>query len=204
MLVRAIECASRSQCVDRIVVSTDDEEIAGLAAASGAEVPFLRPAELATDTAATVPVVLHALNALMLDGSPITTAGCLYPAPPLLRPEDLRLGYEAIANGDAAFSMAVSRFCTPIERALTVTAEGRIQMRWPEFRGTRTQEFEPAYHDAGQFYWGRAESWISESEIFGPDTCPIFLPRARAVDIDTLEDWDFALKLYEIESRSRW
>jgi N-acylneuraminate cytidylyltransferase len=62
----------------------------------------------------------------------------------------------------------------------------------PEHFTTRSQDLEDAWHDAGQFYWGRAKAWTSGRPIFGPDSIPVRLPRHRVQDIDTLEDWQRA------------
>jgi N-acylneuraminate cytidylyltransferase len=187
MLAWPIAAAEASGLFDRIVVSTDDPEIAETARAAGAETPFLRPADLADDHGGVAPVVRHAIEALGLTSGFV----CLiYPTAPTLRPEHLREGYEALAARlDKAYALSVASFPAPIQRALRVGPDGALDALHPEHRLTRSQDLEPAYHDAGQFCWGRTEAWIEGEVIFSPASLPVVLPRWLVQDIDTPEDW---------------
>jgi N-acylneuraminate cytidylyltransferase len=185
----SIEAAQNAGCFDHIVVSTDDEEIAALARTLGAEVPFLRPAELASDHAGTVPVIAHAVQRLQAAGWPVTQACCLYATAPFVTPDDLRRGWDLLMTEDVDFAFTVTRFEAPIQRALKLTGQGRVGMFQPDHFNTRSQDLEPAWHDAGQFYWGQAGAWTLQAPLFGSRSVAVEMPRFRVQDIDTPEDW---------------
>jgi pseudaminic acid cytidylyltransferase len=198
MIGHAIAAAQAAGVFERIVVSTDDEEIADVARACGAEVPFRRPAKLADDHAGTLPVMAHAIAALgWPDDGPVC---CLYPGVPLLDPADLRRALERLQAGGCDFVFPVLAFESPVQRALRRDPQGRVQPLYPEHAQTRTQDLEPAFHDAGQFYWGRAAAWQrGDSPHAGGAT--LVLPAWRAVDIDTPDDWLRAEALYAALAR---
>jgi N-acylneuraminate cytidylyltransferase len=187
MLAWPIAAAKASGLFDRLVVSTDDPEIAEVARACGAETPFLRPADLADDHGGVAPVVRHAIREL---GPGMDFVCLIYPTAPTLRPEDLREGFEALAAWpDKAYALSVASFPAPVQRGLRITAEGALEALHPEHRLTRSQDLEPAFHDAGQFCWGRTEAWLSGAPIFSDASLPVVLPRWLVQDIDTPEDW---------------
>lgn len=194
----SIEVARDSGLFGRIVVSTDDPEIAEIASAAGAEVPFVRPADLATDQAATVPVIAQALAALAV--APDTPVCCLYATAPFLRADDLAEGLRLLQAG-ASYAMAVTRFDYPIQRALRRGADGAVAMMDPALMQVRSQDLEPAWHDAGQFYWARAATWAAEVPVFGPGAHGVALPSHRVVDIDTEDDWTRAEALFTVLDR---
>ena len=192
MIAWSIEAAIRSACFDRILVSTDDEEIAETARAAGAEVPFQRPASLSDDHTGTIPVIAHATEWQQAQGQPPTEVCCIYATAPFVRPEDIRAGLQALQERDARYAFSVTSYPSPIQRALRLTPSGRVAMFQPELFNTRSQDLEPAFHDAAQFYWGRAEAWLQGLPIFSADAMPVLLPRHRVQDIDTPEDWERA------------
>ena len=167
----------------RVVVSTDDGGIAEVARSEGAEVPFLRPAELADDMTGTVPVIAHAVRELGAEG-PVC---CLYATAPFVRAEDLAAGRAAL--GGATYAFPVTTFPFPIQRALFLGEDGAVAMREPEHETTRSQDLREAWHDAGQFYWGRAEAWAAGLPLYSSGARGVPVPRARVQDIDTEEDW---------------
>ena len=196
IIAHSIAAALDSGCFDRVIVSTDDAEIAEVARAHGAELPFIRPPELADDHAGTVPVVQHALRWLEEAGSPATLACCLYATAPFVRPEDLRQGLALLEAGGGDFVFPVTDFGFPIQRALRLGPHDEVAMFDPAAYGLRSQDLEPAFHDAGQFYWGRAAAWLAGRPVFGPGATALRLPRHRVQDIDTPEDWLRAEWLY--------
>ena len=198
LLARTIEILEHVALFDRIVVSTDDDEVAEVAGQAGAEVPFRRPAELADDHTPTVPVVAHALQELAKDTPLATVACCVYPAAVLLDPESLFRTRELLDAPETSYVVPVAALPTPIERALRVDADGRCHMARPDHRTSRTQDLEPAYHDVGQFYWGRTRTWLDQSPIYGDQTRAFVIPSWRAQDIDTEEDWLFAEQRFRI------
>lgn len=197
MIAWSIEAALASGCFDRVIVSTDDDEIATVASEWGAEVPFRRPAELSDDHTGTIPVIAHAIGWLREQGETPTAACCLYATAPFVQPKDLRSGYQSLQGGEEVdYAFSVTSYAFPIQRALRLTPQGRVAMFQPEHFHTRSQDLEEAWHDAGQFYWGRAEAWIQGLPIFSEHAVPVTLPRHRVQDIDTPEDWQRAEWLF--------
>ncbi len=196
MIAWSIEAARASACFDRIVVSTDDQEIASVAREWGAEVPFMRPPGLSGDHAATAPVIRHAIESLQQNGYAPDHVCCIYATAPFLRSSDLRRGLELVLASDADYAFSVTSFPFPIQRAVRINAAGRVEMFWPEHAAARSQDLEEAFHDAGQFYWGTVGAWLAERPIFAIGSVPVRLPRHRVQDIDTEEDWHRAELLF--------
>ncbi|AZD28351.1 pseudaminic acid cytidylyltransferase [Pseudomonas chlororaphis] len=197
MIARSIATALRSGLFDQVLVSTEDPQIAELARACGASVPFMRPMELADDFTGTGPVIVHALNALRERGETFDYACCIYATAPLLQLRYLRQGLAALeAHPEKSFAFSVCSFAFPVQRALTLDEQGALTSLYPEFRNTRSQDLPPAYQDAGQFYWGRSEAWLRGDPVFSPLSLPVILPRHLVQDIDTEEDWLRAEYLY--------
>ena len=193
MIVRSIRTALDSALFDQVVVSTDDEEIAEVARAHGAHVPFMRPASLADDFTGTAAVMVHALNELPA----VEFACCIYATAPLLQARYLRQGLDLLErHPDKSFAFSVASFGFPVQRALTLDEEGALTSLYPEFRATRSQDLPEAFQDAGQFYWGRRAAWLRGDVLFSPASLPVILPRHLVQDIDTLEDWTRAEYLY--------
>lgn len=196
MIAYAIEAALACEAISRVVVSTDNDEIAAIAQDCGAEVPFRRPPELADDITPTVPVIQHAIQACRARGFHFENVCCIYPCVPFIRGEDLT---EALAlldrHGGQGYSFPVTAFTSPIQRALRRDEDGAVAPFNPEHINTRTQDLELAYFDAGQFYWGRAETWLSGANVHARGRV-IVLPDWRVVDIDTPEDWSRAEALH--------
>ena len=193
MIVRSIRTALDSGLFEQVVVSTDDADIAELALAHGAQVPFLRPAELADDFTGTAAVIVHALQQLPA----FDYACCVYATAPLLQARFLREGFELLQqHPQKSFAFSVCSFGFPVQRALTLDGQGALTALYPEFRNTRSQDLPEAFQDAGQFYWGRREAWLRGDVLYSPASLPVLLPRHLVQDIDTLEDWKRAEYLY--------
>lgn len=198
MIAWPLRAARESGCFDRIIVSTDDPEIAEVAQAHGGEAPFLRPPELSDDHCGTIPVIAHALRWLTEHGSAPNEACCIYATAPFLRAEDLARGLKSLCGSGADYAFSVTSYPFPIQRAIRITPDQRVKMFQPEHEGTRSQDLEEAWHDAGQFYWGRASAWTRGAPLFAPGSVPVILPRHRVQDIDTPEDWDRAELMFQL------
>ena len=198
MIAWSIEAALRCNLFERVVVSTDDDEIAKVARRHGAEVPFRRPAALAGHQVPTRPVVLHALQALGVTPASHPYTCTIAATAPFLHEEDLARGRQALAEQGAEFAFSVARYAYPIQRALKLNAHGRVEMFHPEHRLTRSQDLEPAYHDAGQFYWGLTRSVLADRPTLSPLSVPIVLPEHRVQDIDTPDDWARAERMFRL------
>ncbi len=193
----SIEAARQSNCFDRIIVSTDDAEIAEVASSCGAEVPFVRPNELSDDHTATAPVIAHAIEwQRRNDRTPVDVC-CIYATAPFIQAPDLQCGLKTLLRSAADYAFSVTSYAFPIQRAIRITTNNRIEMFNPEHVNSRSQDLEEAWHDAGQFYWGKSRAWLAGKPIFSNDAAPVVLPRHRVQDIDTPEDWLRAELLFE-------
>lgn len=205
MIAWSIEAAITSRCFDRVIVSTDDDEIAAVASDWGAETPFIRPAALSDDYTGTIPVIAHAIEWLGERDQAPQVVCCLYATAPFVQPDDLQVGWQALQSAGVEYAFSVTSYAFPIQRALRLTAEGRLAMFQPEHFTTRSQDLEEAWHDAGQFYWGRAEAWRAGTPIFSERAVPVKLPRHRVQDIDTPDDWhraEWLFKAWQAERQS--
>jgi len=186
----SIEAAINTGLFDKIMVSTDDQEIAEVARSFGAETPFIRPAELSDDFTGIIPVVAHAIEWLAAnDERPATEICCILATAPFVLPADLAAGAEQLQQQRCDYAFSVTDFAFPIQRAIRILHENRVEMFWPENFDIRSQDLKQAYHDAGQFYWGHADAWLAGRSIFSDKAVPIILPHYRVQDIDTPEDW---------------
>ena len=187
-----IELAKRSEIFDRIVVSTDDREIAETALQEGAEVPFIRPSKLSDSDTGITPVVKHAILQMQQSNTVVSELCLIYATAPFLQIDALKKGLELLHTEDCDYVISVTTFAFPIQRAVKRTANGRLAMFQPETYNSRSQDLETAYHDAAQFCWGTTDAWLEERPVYGPNTVPIVLPRHSVQDIDTEEDWNSA------------
>jgi pseudaminic acid cytidylyltransferase len=202
MIAWSIEAALASGCFDRVIVSTDDAEIADMARAHGAEVPFMRPPELSDDHTGTIPVVAHAVGWMGQHVGTVEFACCLYATAPFVQAQDLRKGLDVLQGSGAQYAFTVTNFAAPIQRSFRITGQERIEMFNPAQFNTRSQDLEEAYHDAGQFYWGRAQAWLAATPLYSEFATPLVLPRYRVQDVDTQDDWIRAELMFEILNSS--
>lgn len=202
LLARTVRTLLDSGLFGHVVVSTDDDEIATIAVDAGADVPFRRPADLADDHTPTTPVVAHAIReaaAHLDDDSPYVCVA--YPAAVFVEPADLREAFARLRAGDVDYVFTATTFAAPIQRALRLHEDGRVEMVWPEHRDTRSQDLDEHVHDAGQFYWGTRAAWLEQRPVLGGTAAAHLLPRWRVQDIDTEEDWVRAEVLFEVLQR---
>jgi len=201
MIAWSIEAALSSGCFDEVVVSTDDDEIAAVAKAYGAIVPFKRPAKLADDYTPTIPVIKHAIEYYQaMDKSPEQVC-CIYATAPFVSEQDIQDGFDKLINHNADYALSVTSFPFSIQRALKMSDSQRLAMFYPEHALTRSQDLEEAWHDAGQFYWGRVGAWCHETPFFTQKSIGVVIPRYRVQDIDTQEDWENAERLFSLTGK---
>ncbi len=196
LLTRTVNILKETSIFDRIIVSTDDDEIASVACSAGAEVPFRRPFELADDYAGTHPVIAHAVRSIEESGVNYEFVCCIYPTAVLSLPVDYRQALTLLSQSEADYVFTATSFSYPIQRALRLNSDGRCEMFWKEYQQSRSQDLEPAFHDAGQFYLGRREAWLNNCPIFSSMSRMLILPSHRVQDIDTHEDWERAEQIY--------
>lgn len=198
LIAYSIKAAIASELFDKVIVSTDSESVANIALKYGAEVPFMRPAELSDDYTGTSAVVVHAIQACQKMGLSPELVCCIYATAPLIQQQYLQQGFQALSGQpDKHYAFSVTEFAFPVRRALIQSDNGGIQPMFPEYIGMRSQDLPPAWHDAGQFYWGRSEAFLASKKIFAPHSVPIILPHYLVQDIDTIDDWQRAELLYQ-------
>ncbi|ARP94076.1 pseudaminic acid cytidylyltransferase [Bordetella genomosp. 13] len=196
MLHWPLRAAQDTGLFDRIVVSTDDPDIAEAARAGGAEVPFLRDASLADDVTGTTDVVRDAVVRLRLPDD--AAVCCLYPTAAFVQARDLASGLEALREGGVPWVISVAAYRTPIQRAYLLKEDGLVEPAMPEYMPMRSQDLPQAFFDAGQFYWARAKTWRTAGLRVWDGARPVMLDANRVVDIDTLSDWAYAERLFAL------
>lgn len=197
LIAYSIEAALNSKVFSEVIVSTDDEMIANVAREFGASVPFFREASLSDDYATSTDVIKDAIRRVKSSFSDVC---CLYATAPLIRAEILKDAAGEFKKQECKFLFSATAFDFPIQRAIKLDENARASMFYPQFEKTRSQDLEPAFHDAGAFYFGKKEAWLECSALFVPHSKAYLLPRNLVCDIDTLEDFEFAKKLYLVNS----
>jgi pseudaminic acid cytidylyltransferase len=201
IIAYSIDAALRTELFDRVIVSTDSEKIAAVAKQFGAQIPFMRPAQLAGDFSTTAEVIRHALDWCLENTGPVANICCLYATAPFVTPENIHKGYKLLTFRRASSVFTVAAHPSPVFRALKNDDEGYLQMVWPEYELTRSNDLPETYYDAGQFYWLDAGKFRQSTKMYAEDALPLVLPRYLAQDIDTPEDWEMAELMYETLER---
>ena len=198
IIAYSIEAALESNCFDQVIVSTDDNEIAEVARTYGAKVPFIRPAKLSNDYAGTIPVIKHTIEWLEGHNNTINNVCCLYATAPFIQSHTISKAFQQLLESKADYCFSVTSFAFPIQRSIRITQDDKVDMFYPENFNVRSQDLEESYHDAGQFYWGKAQAFKDELPIFSEAASPYILPRYLVQDIDTTEDWIRAEAMYRV------
>lgn len=201
VILYSIQAALSSGIFREVMVSTDDEEIAALAKDAGAAVPFLRSADTANDYATTTDVMLEVLESYRKLGRSFDYACCLYPTAPFVSADKLIKAMDMLSCSDADSLLPVVRFSFPPQRSVVIQ-NGLLSFRWPEHMFTRSQDLQPFYHDAGQFYFFRTDSFLKQRRLVMDKTIPMELPELEVQDIDTENDWEIAEVKYQVANRS--
>ena len=184
-----IEVALSSGLFDKVVVSTDDQEIARIAEGLGTLVPFSRKPDLADDHADTKAVVIDAIQELGLSEDSSADICCIYPTAVFLTVDLLIEGLTKLDSSAASFTFAMTNLDPVVFRSFTKSGDGRVKMLFPENCSVRSQDLPGIFCDAAQFYWGKVGSWQSDKPIIGADSIGIFIDSSRVQDIDTEKQW---------------
>lgn len=200
LIAYSIEAAIASNLFEKVVVTTDDKEIAKIAREYGAEVPFIRPCELADDFIMPQVAIDHTLEYLDNNGKKYDFYCTIYPTAPLLQAKYLIQGFKELIHTDAVNVFSATSMPYPIQRSFKIDKNNRCEMFWPENYNVRSQDLEQAYHDAGQFYWTcrSRQKTLKSKIILNHESIAIILPRYLVQDIDSLEDWEMAQLMYEV------
>jgi len=189
MIAWSIEAALQSDCFEHVLVSTDDTEIAEIAQTFGAEVPFMRPAHLSDDHTPTIPVIAHAIEWAQVHGIDPESVCCIYATAPMISRDHLQLSMLTLQNNHCEYVFSATSYAFPIQRAFKLNTKNQVEMFYPEHTNTRSQDLPHAYHDAGQFYWGKPQAWLNHVPILSSNGIAHLLPRHCVQDIDSPEDW---------------
>ena len=204
MIAWAISAAIESRAFDRVIVSTDDEEIAAVSVEVGAEVPFIRSAGLAGDHVGLIDVQRHAIGWLEQHGMIPQLFACVYATAAFLRPSDLAHATELLRqHKNAEFVISVGSYPVPPFQALTKPPGDRLQYAWPEFAQARTQDLPESFFEAAQFVIGKTKSFHRHANALLGWTIPYVMPRLLCQDIDSLEDWEHAEAIFEFLQSKR-
>ena len=195
----AILASQESKLFDYIVISTDDNEIKLIAEQYGAIAPFVRPAEISDDYTPTVPVIAHAIKEIDRLYRHVEYACCIYPCSPLLASDDLVKAFNILESTGVDFVYPVVEYPHSIYRSMEQSKDGKMEFLYPQYELTRTQDLKKTYHDAGQFYWGKAEAWKGLKKMH-TNGLGMEIPSYKTVDIDTEDDWKKAELLSQLFS----
>ena len=199
IIAYSINEAISSSVFDKVIVSTDSEDIAKISREYGAEVPFIRPDELSDSFSGISDVMKHAINWLNLNGFDIENACCVYATAPFIKKIDIISGLNKLITSDYDYVLSVGEFESSVQRAVVNKDEKGLSMLFSMKNfDIRSPDFESVYFDAGQFCWGKKNAWIND-KIFNNNTGFIEIPSDRTIDIDTKQDWDKAELLYKIK-----
>ncbi len=199
MIAWSICAALESGCIDRVVVSTDDPEIADCSRKWGAEAPFVRPDQLADDKTGIAAVLRHAVSWFDAQSISLDYVCCIFATAPFLNGAMLYDSLQHLQSDPTRqYVFSAASFAFPIQRAVRMTPDGGIEPFHPECMAMRSQDLEQAYHEAGQFFWGHPQSIREGVSIYSPGaSLPFLIPRYRVQDIDTPEDWERAELLHK-------
>jgi pseudaminic acid cytidylyltransferase len=202
IIAYSIKAAFDSNCFDHVIVSTDDDEIKEIAKKYGAEVPFVRPVELSNDYVVTFKVIKHAIEWMESNNYTIENVCCLYATAPFVQPQIISRAFEKLKNSNLHYCFSLTSFPFPIQRAIKIDQNDKINMFNPGQFDKRSQDLEAAFHDAGQFYWGKSQAFKDELPLFSEFAIPYILPSYLVQDIDTNEDWIRAEVMHKVLQES--
>ncbi len=198
----SIEAALQSGLFEEVMISTDDAEIAKIAQAAGAQVPFMRSSANAGDYAGTDDVLMEVLLAYREQGREFDTFCCIYPTAPFVTAQKLQKAMGLLGQADSV--MPVVAFSFPPQRCMILNEAGELRMKWPEHARTRSQDLEPYYHDCGQFYCCRTAPFMEYKTTDLPHMVPMIMSELEVQDIDNQDDWEIAeLKYRKMTGRCR-
>lgn len=191
-----IEAALNSNIFDEVMVSTDDSEIAQIAVNAGAKVPFYRSAETSSDFATTRDVLMEVLSEYEKLGKKYDYMVCIYPTNPFITEEILKEAIAILEKEQCEEVVPVVKFSFPPQRAYILDTSKNLKYKWEEYKNTRSQDLEPFYHDAGQFYCYNVQQYLMDNGNIEGKVCPIILSEYEVQDIDNRDDWKMAEMKY--------
>lgn len=196
IIAYTINTALKSGLFDEVMVSTDCENIKTISEKYGASVPFMRSDVTSNDTASTISVIREVIAEYKRNGKEFEYVCCFYPTAPLVKVSDLTNGLKLLINNPCDTVLPIVKFSYPVWRGLRQNSKGQIKLIWSEFLNSRSQDLEPVFHDAGQWYWIKAKS--IHLETFESECLGIVLNEEEVQDIDNESDWTIAEMKYQV------
>lgn len=197
IIAYTIEAAIASNMFDQVMVSTDDNEIAEIAKKYGAMVPFMRSEKTSNDFATTADVLNEVIDEYKKLGENFEYMCCLYPTAPFVTPEAISQAMKILEDNGADTVLPVVKFSFPPQRGV-IMKDGYLTPKYPECMPMRSQDLEPMYHDAGQFYCMKVSSFLEQGKVVMDKTMPYMQDDMNVQDIDTPEDWAIAEVKYKV------
>lgn len=192
IIAYSIKAALESGVFDEVMVSTDDEEIAEVARQYGASVPFFRSEKTSNDFASTADVINEVLDIYASNNQYFDIIACIYATAPFLTPQTISKGIEEITRNGYSAAFTMVEFSYPILRSMIIDKKGCVEMKWPEYKYSRSQDLPKFYHDAGQYYIAKTDVFKQQNAFCGENTAPIVLSELAVQDLDTETDWKIA------------
>ena len=198
IIAYSITSALNSGIFEEVMVSTDDQEIADIAKKYGASIPFLRSAENSGDFAGTAEVIIEVISEYRNIGKSFDVACCIYPTAPFVTADKLKNALRLLRETNADSVLPITEFSYPILRSVKVNDQGKIEMNWPQYYSSRSQDLPKSFHDCGQFYFLNVNSLFEHRKLFMPNSFPVIVPETEVQDIDNETDWKIAEMKYRL------
>lgn len=198
IIAYSIEAALQSGIFDEVMVSTDSEEIARIAKEYGASVPFMRSEKNSNDFATTNDVLCEVVKEYKKLGQVFDTICCIYPTAPFVTEKKLQDAYEILMSSGVEQVVPVVRFSFPPQRCFVIDSDDSLKYKWPENQNKRSQDLEPFYHDAGQFYFFNARIFYDSKSAMERNVKALVLSDLEVQDIDNMEDWQIAEMKFQL------
>ena len=197
IIAYSIRAALDSEIFDEVMVSTDSEEIAEIARAYGAKVPFMRSAKTSDDFATTADVLMEVLERYQEMDRTFDVMSCIYPTAPFVTPQKLQSAYDTLKKEQAVMAMPVVAFSYPPQRSYVLNGN-MLEMKWKENYNKRSQDLEKMYHDAGQFYMYQVDAFVRLKGQMTESIVPVIVDEMEVQDIDNETDWKLAEMKYQM------
>ncbi len=192
IIAYSIEAALKSKLFDEVMVSTDDNEIAGVSNKYGASIPFIRSKKNSDDFSTTADVLLEVLDQYREREKVFEYFCCIYPTALFVTSQKIRDSFKILLEEKTDSIIPVVKFSYPIQRAFRLNKKGNLEYLWQENINKRSQDLESSFHDAGQFYWKEVNTFLESKQLVSKTTFPLIVPELEVQDIDSENDWKLA------------
>ena len=193
----SLDAVEKTNLFDNIIISTDKKKIEISNIRINKYIKFQRPKKYSTDKSTTIDAVNHSIKWFIKNLYKPKYVCCIYACSPLIDPKNIISAYTKIKSNKWNFVTSAAKYQHPIERSFKIDSMSSIKMNSPKNYSKRTQMFLDNYHDAGQFYWGKVDSWLNKKNFFDSRSTIEEIDSMKVVDIDTKEDWKKAQSIFK-------